>query len=387
VAGTAQRPSQKTKRLLFIDMFRGLVTLIMMEGHVSNSTILTSLRPTKGFHYLDLLNGMVAPSFIFIAGFAFGLALDKKWDDFLALRKPFWQQLRRLLFILGVAYWLHLPTWSLRAMLKLDSRSIQYFLRCDVLHLIALSLIMVLLLAVLVRSKTVFMILLPLLTLLNVFATPYLYVIELRNYMPDFIADYLTDRHGALFPIFPWAAYTFLGTFSCWAYLRLRAVNQEGRLFRVLAVGGLLMFIGGFALFYAPWQYHSYVDASRSSPRHFMLKMGFVYMTLALYYFYEQIRKPTSSWLNVVGQESLFVYALHLVIVYGASFMPTYVAKAVGPSLTYGPSFLISFLVISSMAVAGIAWHMLKVGRPALAKRIFYATAAIYFIRFLLWPY
>jgi len=384
---TQPQTSAKAKRLLFIDMFRGLVTLIMMEGHVTNTTILYALRPSHTFHYLDLLNGMVAPSFIFIAGFAFGLALDRKWDDFLLLRKTFWLQMKRLLFILGVAYWLHLPTWSFRALLKLDRESIYYALRCDVLHLIALSLIAVLLLAVVVRNKKVFFLLLPVLTLANVFATPFLYQMELRNYFPDLIADYLTDRHGALFPIFPWAAYTFAGTFSCWVYLRLRKVNLEDQLFKFLAVFGLMMLIAGFALFYLPWSYHTYADASRSSPRHFMLKMGWVYFTLSLFYFYEQIKKPQSSWLNMVGQESLFVYGFHLVFVYGASFMPTYIAKAVGPTLTYGPSLLISFLVISSMAVCGIVWHLLKERKPVLAKRIFYATAIIYFVRFFMWPY
>lgn len=368
-------------------MFRGLVTLIMMEGHVTNTTILYALRPSSTFHYLDLLNGMVAPSFIFIAGFAFGLALDRKWDDFVSFRKPFWLQLKRLLFILGVAYWLHLPVWSFRALLKLNRDAIYYFLRCDVLQLIALSLIAILLFAIVIRSKKAFMTILSALVLVTVFATPHLYNMELRNYLPDLIADYVNDRHGALFPLFPWSAYAFLGTFSCWVYLRVREENREDSLFRILAVVGFLMLIGGFALFYVPWSYSTYTDASRSSPRHFMLKMGFVFLTLSLCYFYEQIKKLQSSWLNIVGQESLFVYGLHLVLVYGASFMPFYIGEAVGPTLTYGPSLLISFLVISSMAVCGIAWHLLKERRPVLAKRIFYTTAAIYFIRFFVWTY
>jgi len=43
--------------------------------------------------------------------------------------------------------------------------------------------------------------------------------------------------------------------------------------------------------------------------------------------------------------------------------------------------------VISSMAVCGIAWHMLKGRQPVLAKRIFYATTIIYFVRFFVWLY
>src|SRR5688572_5264020 len=129
-------------------MFRGFAVLVMIEGHVINATVLHALRPTKQFHYLDLFHGMIAPSFIFISGFAFALGLERKWDSFLRLEKPFWVQIKRLLFVLALAYWLHLPAWSFQSLLHASRETILWFLRCDVLQLISISLLLSLLLCI-----------------------------------------------------------------------------------------------------------------------------------------------------------------------------------------------------------------------------------------------
>jgi uncharacterized membrane protein len=251
--GTLKVPA--TKRLLFIDMFRGLAVLVMIEGHVFNSTILPALRPTKQFHYLDLLHGMIAPSFIFISGFAFALGLERKWDSFLRFEKPFWMQVRRLLFVLAVAYWLHLPAWSLQSMLHTTRETILYFLRCDVLQLIALSLLFSLFLCVVLRNKKLVNLTLLCIIFLIVFLTPFIYYIDPRQYLPVPISDYINALHGALFPLFPWSAYSFAGTVLCWIYLRVRNTENEKRFFGILGIIGILFFIGAFILFYSPWQY------------------------------------------------------------------------------------------------------------------------------------
>ncbi|MCI0413235.1 DUF1624 domain-containing protein [bacterium] len=371
-----------TRRLLFIDMFRGLAVLVMIEGHVFNSTILPALRPTKQFHYLDLLHGMIAPSFIFISGFAFALGLERKWDSFLRFEKPFWMQVRRLLFVLAVAYWLHLPAWSFQTLLHSTRETIYYFLRCDVLQLIALSLLFSLLLCVILRNQKLVVFSLLILALIIVFVTPFVYYVDPRLYFPFPLSDYINALHGALFPLFPWAAYSFAGTCLCWIYLRVQNTDKEKRLFAVLAITGIILFIGAFILFYAPWQYYKYVDPARSSPRHFMMKIGFILFTLACIWYYEQKQKPEKSILNKVGQESLLVYGLHLVLVYGASFMPHHLSKDVGKVFTFAPAFAVSFGLMGLMIAAALPWNWLKSKHPAVAKRIFYLACAVYFIKF-----
>ena len=101
-------------RLLFVDIVRGLAVLAMIEAHMSNATILDSIRRTPQFHHIDLFNGFVSACFIFISGFALCLVIEQRLDLYLHWKKPLWLQIRRLLFILALGYWLHLPVWSFR---------------------------------------------------------------------------------------------------------------------------------------------------------------------------------------------------------------------------------------------------------------------------------
>jgi uncharacterized membrane protein len=363
-------------------MYRGLAVLVMIQGHVTNSTILHSIQKTKGFHYLDMLNGMIAPSFIFMAGFAFTLSLYRKWEEWMAGGKALWLQIRRLLFVIGVGYWLHIPVWSFRGMLKLSQEGWIYFLRADVLQTIGLSLLFALLIALLVRKKNFWLILVSVLAAVVVFVTPFLQEINPLDYLPAPLAAFVNYQHSSLFPLFPWSAYAFLGmVFSYW-YLSVKGTQRESGFFLLLFISGLVLFILGFALFYAPWSYYHYADPARSSPRYFMLRLGFVFMVLSGLWLYEQRWKPQKSILSIAGQESLFIYGFHLLIVYGSVFVPYSIARNIGPTLTYLPSLLISIAVITFMIVCGLFWHRLKEERPVLAKRVFYGLCLVYFLRF-----
>ncbi|MEW6364222.1 MAG: heparan-alpha-glucosaminide N-acetyltransferase domain-containing protein [Acidobacteriota bacterium] len=365
-------------RLLFIDIVRGLAVLAMIEGHVSNSTILDSIRRTPQFHHIDLFNGFVSACFIFISGFSLCLVVEQRLELFLQWKTPLWLQIRRLLFILALGYWLHSPPWSLRGTLQMDQRAVFGVFRCDVLQAITLSLFFCLFVAMVLRRRDAIAIALGALALFVVFYTPFLYDTDPNTYVPAVIGTYITAHHNPLFPLFPSAAYTFTGYFFCWLYLRLRSRGKDMLLFSVLLPAGLAMLVGALALFYAPWSYHVYADPSRSSPRHFMMKLGAVLFTLSLVWFYERLLKPKRSYLNMVGQESLFVYGLHLMIVYGCVFTRHSFARDIGNCLTYLPSFTLTAMLIAAMCLAGVGWHVLKRDYPRVAKGLFYGAVALW---------
>jgi len=73
---------------------------------------------------------------------------------------------------------------------------------------------------------------------------------------------------------------------------------------------------------------------------------------------------------------------LHLVIVYGASFLSHSIAADVGPVLTFTPALVITYALVAAMIVVALQWHWLKEKHPQIAKWIFYVLCAIYFIRF-----
>jgi len=352
----------------------------MIEAHMSNATILDSIRRTPQFHHIDLFNGFVSACFIFISGFALCLVIEQRLDLYLQWKKPLWLQIRRLLFILALGYWLHLPVWSFRRLLNMDERAVFYLFRCDVLQAITLSLFFCLFVAMILRRRNAIALALGALALVIVFWTPFLYDTDPNTYVSPVVGTYLTAHHNPLFPLFPSAAYTFAGYFVCWVYLRLRSRGKDLLLFSILLPSGLAMLVGALALFYVPWSYHVYADPSKSSPRHFMMKLGAVLLTLSLVWFYERLLKPKRSYLNMVGQESLFVYVLHLMIVYGCVFTRHSFARDIGNSLTYLPSFTLTALLIAAMCVAGVCWHVLKRDYPRLAKGLFYGAVAFWLV-------
>ncbi len=375
---------QRRKRLLFIDMFRGFCVLFMIEAHVSNSTILRSIHETKTFHYIDIFHGCISASFIFIAGFAFALTLEKKWSDFLSGSKTLYLQIRRLLLILGLGYWLHMPHWSFSKMLRLNETEMIRFLRADVLMCIAISLLISLLLAVAIRHKTILIYFLGALGIAVVLVTPYLYLQDPLQYLPLWLADYVNNRYRSLFPLFSWSAYSFLGTFIGYLYLKARDTGKERIYFTVMGISGVIMVAAAFALFYVPWSYYTYTDVARASPRHFMMRLGMVFFTLTMTWLYEQKRKPEKSLMSILGQESLFIYGFHLLIVYGSQFTRHNLARDIGQTLTYLPSFALTALVIVLCAALAVGWHVWKKNHPKSAKLFFYSLCLIYFTVFFL---
>jgi uncharacterized membrane protein len=371
---------QKRQRLLFIDMFRGFCVLFMIEAHVTNSTMLQSIRDTRVFHYVDIFHGCISASFIFVAGFAFVLTLEKKWDDFLAFKKPLFQQILRLLFILALGYWLHMTFWSFTKMTSLSGPDLIRFLRADVLMCIALALLISLFLTLIIRHKTALIYSVAVLGLTVVFVTPFLYEIDPAEYLPMWAAVYVNNKYRSLFPLFSWSAYAFLGTFMGHLFLKARGADKERAYFTTLAVSGVLMTASAFALFYLPWSYHTYTDVARASPRSFMMRLGIVFFSLSMVWLYERKRNPQRSILAMLGQESLFVYAFHLMLVYGSQFSSHSIARDIGRTLTVLPSLSLTVALILFTGAVAAAWHYWKTNKPKTAKIFFYALCAVYFI-------
>ena len=380
---TVTAPSAR-ERLLFIDMFRGFAVIAMIQAHVSNATILPSIQQSRSFHYLNLFNGTISGCFIFIAGFAITLYLDKKWDEVIRGGLALWKQIRRLLFVGFIGYWLHAPAWSLRRMLQLDPAGYLRFVRVDVLMLISLSLLIILLVAILVRNRKAHTISMLALGLGVVFSTPFIYDVD-PSFLPLAISGYLNHHptNSALFPFFPYSAYAFSGAFLSWVYLGFSKKGQTREFFLCLLIGGLSMTVLAFAMFYLPWSFHEYRDVAKASPRSFQLRIGAVLFLLSLTWFYEQWRKPAKSFLSVLGQESLFIYAFHLLIVYGSVFVPFHLAWNVGQTLTYIPSFILSALLIVIVSAIAWGWHWLKTHRPRMARFVFYGFWLYYGLLFL----
>src|SRR5262249_11099238 len=99
---TAAKP-----REVYVDAFRGLMALVMVQGHVCDTLLTPAARAAPLYVYQTIFHGSTAPGFLFASGFVAGLPrAPLSW-------KASVRRARRLLFVLGVGYALHLPYFSL----------------------------------------------------------------------------------------------------------------------------------------------------------------------------------------------------------------------------------------------------------------------------------
>jgi hypothetical protein len=120
--------------------------------------------------------------------------------------------------------------------------------------------------------------------------------------------------------LFPWSAFVFAGAVLGVVIDSLRAQTSSRRLHVVLAVsGGLMVWLAHEASFRAPLFGHS--DYWTTSASFLLLRVGLLTLILPLGYVWAHapLRHKISSWspLEELGRSSLFVYWVHVEMVYG----------------------------------------------------------------------
>jgi len=184
-------------RYTFIDLLRGWAIIIMIEVHVFNAFLLPELKLTGWFDILTFVNGLVAPAFLFVSGFAFQVSSGSKLDDMRKLKSPFWKKLWRYFSIILIGYALHLPYYSLSKVLnKSTPEQLQSFFAVDVLQCIGVGLLVLFALRLIIRSDKIYHYTLIVLTFFVMVISPFFWKIEFTNYFNHVFANYLNRPYG-----------------------------------------------------------------------------------------------------------------------------------------------------------------------------------------------
>jgi uncharacterized membrane protein len=372
-------------RLAFIDLLRGWALLVMIEVHVFNAFLLPYFRATSWFHVLNFINGLVAPSFIFISGFVFLLASQKKLESFRAFGSAFWKQLGRIGLIWVVGYWLHLPFFSFHRTIS-EATDAQWlsFYQSDVLHCIAFGLITLFLSRLLIRNDRTYRTFLFSSGLLVVLATMFLWDIDFTTLIPAPFAAYLNGKHYSLFPLFPWMAFMLFGGYVASGYIRAREQQKERNFILRFAVIGMILIMICSIGSELPIQIHIDSDAVSANPFFFVLRLGIVMLLLTVCWFYAEYRKTEKSFVLDVSRESLMVYAVHLLVIYGRFWNEQSLWFYYGKSLGVWECIAGTLVLITVMTGTAMSWGWLKRNHFPLARVFFWmfsgTTIAWYFI-------
>ncbi|MCX7909865.1 MAG: DUF1624 domain-containing protein [Ignavibacteria bacterium] len=375
---------EKSYRFVFIDVLRGLAVLWMIETHIVDAVLSKVFKSGWFYNLVNISNGFVAVTFLFCAGAGFWIAATRKADDYRKFAPSFWKYLRRLGLILLIAYWLHFPTMSYQRLWYLHWENWLSFFQIDILQTIVYSSLLALLLLLSIRNLSLLKWIYGIIALIVILVTPFVWSIDPFLYLPPFFASWIVKYPISKFPLFPWSAYFFAGAFFTALFFQ---VENKKKLSQYLFVLGLvLMILLYYTRNYTDF-YPGYKDWWFVSPFYVLFRISGTVAAFALLYLTEDYYKKNvvGKILQLCGQESLFIYVAHLLLVYGsiANFgMRYYIGSRLDPFST----ILLILGTWALMYFSALAWHKLKSFDMKTARWVIISTFALFFLIFLVNP-
>jgi len=372
------------ERIGYIDQFRGLATIFMVETHVINPLLLESLRHNFVFGALDFMNGFVAPSFLFVAGFSFTLALNRKGDAYRRFSPELFKHFKRLIFIWVVGYLMHIPYFSLTKTVHGSSpEDMTAFFAIDILQCIATTLILVHLIRVFVKKDRTFNIILWGLFGFFIIAAPFVGYFDPYQTMPKIFGQYFNRLHGSLFPLFPWSSFLIAGIIAS----QKITFEKDSRLGERLFPIGMTLVVAGIPLAFAHMIFLPQISLYDYALGWFLLRLGMLLWILRTIIWYEGKRHFGWSSVKIFGRESFFVYVAHILFVYGSSAKNISLVESVGRTQNYFQCSMIFVALIVAMFLLAYGWSTLKKRNYNLSRLVQYAFVSGFFYLFIKNPY
>jgi len=354
----------------------------MIETHVVNALLIPEIRLESFFFIVNFINGLVAPSFLFCAGFGLAIVLQKRWNDFLTFQPSLWKYFWRLFYILLLGYCLHIPYFSLTKMLQpLSEQDWNNFFQADILHTIAVSLFVLVCLVLLIRKECTSISWWTILGLFFVFLAPMIRNLDLSS-LPLWLRGYLTTQFHAQFPLFPWSGFVIAGALTGYWYLYYKKREQSILWMESLAWYAMLAIILSLLMEFFPITLYPHHNFWNSSPEFFFVRLGIVLLLLFFFWKLElNHRIQPSSPIILFGQQSLIVYVVHLLIVYGDDEKLSMV-KRWGKTMNFAECLGLSLALIVAMYLLAFGWHWLKGRNKKTANYVLIGILLIGAIRF-----
>lgn len=241
------------------------MALVMVQGHVFETLLSPEARAQALYQLQLVVHGSTAPGFLFASGFVAGLPRAP------LSRRASLRRARRLLFVLGVGYALHLPYWSLWKTLDATPAEKALMFACDALQVIAVAQLAVIGLQATFRTRWTRVALGLALALLAL--GPWVWASGLSERVHPALGAYLDLRSGSHFPVFPFAAFVLAGTVAGAELGRQEAATRRRRGMRAaagLGAMGLLLSLG----------LAGRVDFWGVSPGYVLLRLAFLLLVL-----------------------------------------------------------------------------------------------------------
>ena len=368
-------------RVIFIDLGRFLALVFMLYGHTVSALMAPEYQRGTWFEVWNFQRGLTSSLFLLLSGFAFSIATSKRWTSHQSFSPAVFKRTRRFALFLLLGYAIHFPVPRFSMLTTLTEEQWRSFTQVDVLQLIGATFLIVQALVFVVKSRRMFTIAVCVLAALVLALTHPIWVIDWWQILPGWLAAYLSPARGSLFPLFPWATYVLFGAGLGQIYVSWGAARLSSYAMYALFVPGAVLSALGWGLAqieHAPWG----TDAWNFMPIQLAIRIGACLIILAAIARASQRLTRLPRFFAAVAQETLPIYFVHLMIVYGSIWnrgMAMRYAASLGPTAT----LFCVLCLLASMAALGWYWHWLKHAHTTLARWTMAGVAALLVIRLL----
>jgi acyltransferase len=360
-------------RVEAVDLFRFFVLFFMIQGHLFRAYLLPSIRLEHWYKIHEALHGMVAPGFLFSAGFAAFLSFHNKRQNYIHLDRAFFRRLQRIFFVIAIGYWIHLPFFSLRKTLRqISMGQAGELLKVDILQCIGVGLLLFTMIAVILKNEKIVVLFSALAVALFFLLPETVKHIHLHRAIDPYF-----NYDISLFPIFPWAGFLFAGVIVAYVYVLLK----KEIFFKLILVLGIVFF---------PWFFlkssQGYFKAELTLSGN-LNKIAGVFLLLWLAdWLLRKFKGPLTAILIKAGTESLFIYVLHLFIIFNSIF--GFGLKPYFQDSLQVPQALLFFLALQ-MLVFTVAFFInwLKEKRVFIWRIVFYVFWTVFLLLFVIKPH
>ncbi len=349
--------SNYRKRIIFVDLMRALAVLMMVQGHTIDTFLGDQYRTFDSSMY-DVwltIRGFTAPIFMFTSGVAFTYLLKSYSKPFFENPRVF-KGFRRFLILVLIGYVLRFPTPRLFDFSQVTHLQWLTFFTVDALHLIGVGLFLILFLTYISERYRLNE------YLVFVFGVTFFFVayrftesVNWASHLPVPFASYLYQGTGSLFPIFPWAGYVIaggiLGTYLAKNPECYRSPEFSYKLF---VTGALLILISYLVNVIDQTIFHSDQEFFSDTVSLVYYRLGIVSIlngAMALI----SIRIETiPDIVQQVGKNTLLIYVVHIVILYGSAWIPgfgMFYSKSLNTIGSISAAILLIVLMIGMVAI------------------------------------
>jgi uncharacterized membrane protein len=346
----ARRP--RRLRRGYLDWMRGLAVLIMIEAHLLDSWTRVPDRETREFGWAMIVGGTGAPLFLFLAGVTVALSADSKYRKSGDVSAASRSVVRRGLEIFGLAFLFRIQAWIL------GWSSWRALLKVDILNIMGPSIMAAAALWGSATTRRARLALFVAATLAIALLTPILRNLPWLADLPDPIEAYIKPVPGlSNFVFLPWAGFVFAGTIVGTLLDGAETSDDERRLNLWLGLlGGALTAAASAASFLPSPSQNSYFWTT--SPTYFFMRVGLMTSAIALAYLWEFRPGGAETWspMRQLGRTSLFIYWIHVEMVYGLISLPLHKSLSWGQAWFAFACFAVFMLLCSIAKDRVVAW-------------------------------